>query len=80
MYNKGTPPKKKKKKTIGNYLSPYRKHAADHGREAIGPRVVRKLILVGLRALLKGPWDLVTGVINKVTILIVTYEPQLRYL
>ena len=30
--------------------------------------------------LLKGSWDLITGVINKVTIHTITYKPELRYL
>ena len=33
-----------------------------------------------MKGLLKGSWDLVTRVIIKVAILIITYNPQLRYL
>ena len=38
-------------------------------------RVV-KAVYNGLRIILKGSWDLVTKVINRVTLLIITYNPN----
>ena len=34
------------------------------------------ILLIKAPILLRGSWDLVTGVINKVTILIITYNPN----
>ena len=53
---------------------PVRAHEHGRSRRANPPEPWRALALLG------GSWDVVIGVIIRVTILIITYKPHLSYL